>query len=506
MRLICLLLFLWSSITTLPAQMDTVRLPMREWTSVDGKTIRAELLGFEGDSVRLRLEGGQRTVVPESRLSPQDRAELVRVHFRDDYWFVPGEAAKTNFYSSRLTPKEESDRGIVGLISIGPNRFLFELKIHSDVLDLRTCDRIEISVNGGAPVIHSYQPAQVAAWSSPTTETTRVVIQIDPNDRGGLLPLLQAGLAEGGRLELAASRGGADRVPLPLDDSARAALADLLSVFLKAQPLVVEGVIKREPLEDQVFTVAAPKTEPPTGPESNASEPLSTLTEEEVAELDRMSTGRGSGRVGEITWTPPGESARSVRGLGWMRDRVVIREGDAPVKLVPFSEIGEEHRSKLLTQRLSDFSGNRPPSTPQGTLFFPEDWTEHQRKTSQGLVFGRDEASGKPFLLVRGHAINFKGGFITQLAIRGDAIQGFVAIPLKAVDNRSETSAESVWTYASIRVAPRQSAELAKLAGVKALDLRIVGGNDSLTFPLTDNHLLVSLEAIRCYLWAVQVP
>jgi len=47
---------------------------------------------------------------------------------------------------------------------------------------------------------------------------------------------------------------------------------------------------------------------------------------------------------------------------------------------------------------------------------------------------------------------------------------------------------------------------LAKLAGVQALDLRISAGKDSLTFPLTDTHLLVSLEALRCYRWAVQVP
>jgi len=506
MRLTALYLFLWSSTIPLAAQLDTVRLPMREWTSTDGKTIRADLLGFEGEGVRLRLEGGQRTVVPESRLSPQDRAELVRVRFRDDYPFVPGEAAKTNFYTSRLTAREESDKGIVGLISIGPNRFLFELKIHSDVLDLRTRDRIEISVNGAAPVIHAYEPGQVATWASPPTETTRVVIQIAPEDRSGLLPLLQAGLAEGGRLELAASRGGADRVALPLDDSARASLADLLAVFLKAQPLVVAGVIKREALEGQVFSTETGEAPSPAGSAPAAPDSMSSLTTEEAVELERMSTGRGSGRFGDIIWTPPGEQARSVQGLGWMRDRVVIREGDSPVKLVPFSEIGEEHRRKLLTERLSDFSGNRPPETPQGTLYFPEDWTDHQRKSSQGLVFGRDEATGKPILAARGLANKFNGGFITELAIRGEAVQGFVAMPVKAGDNRLETTAGMVWTYANIRVDPRQSAELAKMAGVKALDLRIVGGDDSLTFPLNDNHLLVSLEAIRCYQWATLVP
>lgn len=123
MRSIALLLCLWSSTVTLPAQLDTVLLPMREWTSIDGKTIRAEMLGFEGDGVRLRLDGGQRTLVPVARLSPQDRAELVRVRFRDDYRFEPGEAAKTNYYYSRLTPKDGGHKGVVALISVGPGRF-----------------------------------------------------------------------------------------------------------------------------------------------------------------------------------------------------------------------------------------------------------------------------------------------------------------------------------------------------------------------------------------------
>jgi hypothetical protein len=124
------------------------------------------------------------------------------------------------------------------------------------------------------------------------------------------------------------------------------------------------------------------------------------------------------------------------------------------VKLIPFSEIGEEHRRKLLAERLSDFSGNRPPATPQGILYFPEDWTDHQRKSSQGLVFGRDEASGKPILVAQGLANKFNGGFITELAIRGEAIQGFVAMPVNARDNRLETISGVVWTYANLRVAP----------------------------------------------------
>ncbi len=308
-------------------------------------------------------------------------------------------------------------------------------------------------MNGGAPVIHSYKPEQVAAWASPPTETTRFVIQIDPNDGGGLLPLLQAGLAEGGRLELAASRGGADRVPLPLDDSARAALADLLSVFLKAQPLVVEGVIKRELLDGQVFAKGANIAVPPA-----ASESMSSLTTEETVELERMSTGRGSGRFGDITWTPPGELARSVRGLGWMRDRVVLREGDGPVKLVPFSEIGEEHRKKLLTERLSDFSGNRPPATPQGILYFPEDWTDHQKKSGQGLVFGRDESSGEAFLLARGLANKFKGGaspILRSVAKRSRDLSPYpsrqATTGWKPLRNQSGPTRASGWILRSLR-------------------------------------------------------
>ncbi len=497
----------------LSAQLAPALLPMRDWTSDDGRTIRAEVLGLEGDSVQFRLDGGQRAAVPEARLSLPDRAELVRYRFREQTRISEGEAANTNYHYSLLTPQEQSHTGIVGLISVGPSRFLFELKIHSQTVDLRTYDRIHLATGDGSEAIHSYNSAQ--SWKSGTEETTRVVVQIPPPDPAKFVPVLVAGLAEDGGLELSASRAGAERVALPMSENERAALADLLSLYARAQPLVVEGVIRREPLDSQDFAAAVASTPPAPSPSDapgNAgaagamAEPPPELTPEEKADLTRMASGRGGGRFGEIVWTAPGAAPRTVNGLGWMRDRVVVREGDGAPVLVPFSEIEPGVRGKMLQRRLSESAGNHPPQGPLGTLYYPQGWSEHQRKTRQGLLFGVEKGSGRPILILQGHSSQFQGAGISELAIRGNLAPGYVAVPIRVTETRTEQRGDTPWSFATVALAPTQAAEMAKLAGGRALDIRITSGEDSSTFPLANEHLETSLEALRCYHWATLVP
>ncbi len=475
-------------------------LPMREWSSTDGRRLRAELLGFEEGGVRLRLEGGQRALVPEDRLSPSDRAELVRVRFREIYWAEPGEADNTNYYYSKLTPAGKSHEGIVGLISVGPNRFLFELKIHSKTIDLRRYERIDLLASDGQSISHRYPPQQAVAWGNAPDETTRVVIQTAAADRVGLLPVLQAGLRDGGTLALAAIRSG-ESTPLPMTDVERQALSDLLAVYLAAQPLLQEGVIKEAPLDGQDFakakTASGPTSPVSSVPPSGGDAP--ELSPEESAELARLGSGRGGGRLGEIGWTPEEGAAQPVRGLGWIRNLVAIRPADGEVRLVPFAEIAPDVRKKLLSQRLKDFSGTRPPSTPHGILHFPEGWNKHQQDNSQGLVFCLD-TKGAPHLVVQGVATKFKGKPISEIAIRGNSTRGFVAVPIPAGASRT---IDGNWSHATTRLGPALAQEMSKLAESRSLDIRLSSGSDSITFPLAGDHLVVSLEALCCYEWAL---
>ncbi len=482
------------------AQLDRAMLPMREWSSTDGRTIRAELLGFEEGGVRLRLEGGQRALVPEDRLSPSDRAELVRVRLRELYWTQPGEAANTNYYYSKLTLADKAHEGIVAMVRVGPNRFLFELKIHSKAVDLRRYQRIDLLASDGQTISHGYPPQQAVAWGDPPDETTRVVIQTAAADQAGLLPVLQAGLRNGGALAIAAIRTG-ESTPLPMTDVERQALSDVLAIYLAAQPLLREGAIQAAPLDGQDFAKAK-VTSGPTSPassvppsEGNAPE----LSPEESAELARLSSGRGGGRLGEIGWVPEEGATQPVRGLGWIRNLVVIRPADGEIRLVPFAEIAPDVRKKVLSQRLKDFSGTRPPSTPHGVLHFPEGWSKHQQENSQGLVFCLD-TNGAPHLVVQGVTTKFKGKPISEIAIRGNSARDFVAVPIPAGASRA---VDGNWSLATTRLGPALAQEMSKLAESHSLDIRLSSGSDSTTFALTGDHLVVTLEALQCYEWAL---
>lgn len=476
-------------------------LPMREWSSADGKTIRAELLGFEGSGVRLRLEGGQRALVPEDRLSPPDRAELVRVRFRELYWTEPGDASNTNYYYySKLTPAGKGHEGIVGLISVGPNRFLFELKIHSKTIDLRRYERIDLLASDGQSISYRYPPQQAVAWGKAPDETTRVVIQAAAADQTGILPVLQAGLRDGGALALAAF-GNGQSTPLLMTDAERRALSDLVAVYLAAQPLLREGIIQAAPLDGQDFAKAKTASGPP--PPTSSAPPSGgnavELSPEESAELARLSSGRGGGRLGEIGWMPEKGAAQPVRGLGWIRNLVAIRPADGEVRLVPFAEIAPDVRKKLLSQRLKDFSGARPPSTPHGVLHFLEGWSKHQQENSQGLVFCLD-TTGAPHLVVQGVTTKFKGKPISEIAIRGNSARDFIAVPIPAGASRT---IDGNWSLATTRLGPALAQEVSKLAESHSLDIRISSGSDATTFALTGDHLVVTLEALRCYEWAL---
>jgi hypothetical protein len=478
---------------------------MRDWMSSDGRKIRAELMGFEEGSIRLRVEGGQRAVVPVERLSAGDRAELIRFRFSEHYWSESGEAANTRYYYSRQTLSGKTHEGVVALISIGPKRFLFELKVHSATFDLKNYSRLRLQIPGSDHPF-GYTGEQVAAWRSGPLNVSRVVVQIPPEDPSGLLPFLKAGLGEGGSLSISAVSDTAGTVDLPISPEERSALADLLSVFLDAQPLVTEGTMKKEPLDGQTFLASVP--EPGTAPVMGASPLVGAgfdLLPEETEMLGRLRTTRGGGRLGEVRWTPEGGEPSALAALGWARNRVIVRIPDTELRLVPFSEIDGASRTRALEQRLREFSGPRPVDGPQGTLYFPPGWSDHKREHSQGLVFGRRKRSGEPFLLVQAVANRFGGRPITGIAIRGNAAPGFIPVEIDGAANRVRHAGGEPWSLASMPVETEIARKMAPLADSHALDIQILSGEEVMTFPLVGDHLLVSLEALRCYEWATLI-
>lgn len=262
---------------------------MRQWTSNEGKMIEAELLGFDASQAQLRMPNGQRVLVPDERFSPVDQAELVRARLRHECWSTTKAAARTDYFYSLKTPENRRNDLITGYVSFGPNQFTFGLMIPSRSVNLRTYDRITYDDGEGAKYDHDYKPEDVVRWGEASRETTRVTTVLNATYGMSLVPILRKGLVSS-RLLITASRAGLEPAVIKISPEEQKALLDILNMFVRAQVLVKSGVMRREPLADQVF-----QTDPSA---TGVAAPSPT----EDAALQRFRASRGGGRFGKITW------------------------------------------------------------------------------------------------------------------------------------------------------------------------------------------------------------
>lgn len=67
---------LFSLLSVLLVLMSSLHAEFRVWSSVDGKTVDAELVKVEGDNITFRLRSGVTTTFAESKLSEADRSYI----------------------------------------------------------------------------------------------------------------------------------------------------------------------------------------------------------------------------------------------------------------------------------------------------------------------------------------------------------------------------------------------------------------------------------------------
>ncbi len=474
--------------TELPAQTNPVR-DMRDWTSDDGKTIRAQLVGYDGNEAQLRLENGQRVSISDSRFAPGDQAELVRDLITESTWSKLPPPQSTRYYYSPKTSEHDTHEKIVAQMAFGPNYFSYGLKVHSKKVDLNDYSRLTFSDGAGGVFDLDYKPAEVATWGDSGRETTRVVagIQIDRNAK--LIPVLKKGL-ESKSLTIHASTKGNDARQVDISRDEIDALGDLFTLFHKALPLVQSGVIKKELLENQKFAAGTPAAG-------------ANMTAKDDPALERFKSSQGGGRFGEITWTPAGGQATAVRGLGWIDQFVVIRTAQDEVKKVPFLEIDKDNRKKILEARLDDFAGTKPPSDSNWISYYSKELEGNQTTYSQGFVFKRAANSGEPHLFLQTYATKFEGKAISSFVISADSQPKSFTVANDTT--KTVVGDDHSWSVASQNLAATSLNELAGLADCKNLKIVVYSGNDSAAVHLSGDQLVPSTEALAFYLWAKEI-
>lgn len=462
---------------------------MRDWTSDDGKTIRAELIDYNGNEAQLRLENGQRVSVPDSRFSRLDQAELVRAYIGKNTWSILPPPQTTRYYYSLITSENATHEKIVSQIAFGPGSFSYGIKIHSTTIDFVEYDSLIFADGKGGTYQLDFKGAEVAGWGDPGREVSRIVASIRSDQGLPLVPVLKQGLGSG-TLTVEARGRGKDPYRLEISREEMEALEDLFSIFLKALPLVQSGVIKKALLENQQF-------------DSGITDPGVSMTAKEDSELERFRSSRGGGRFGEITWTPAGGEVQAVRGLGWVGKSVVIRTAEEEVKQVPFSEIDPENQKRILEARLDDFAGEDPLSDEVWISYYSKALKGNQTTYSHGLVFKEGSKTGKPHLFVQTYATKFEGRGISSFLISGDSLPGGVRVPNERT--RTVKGNDNSWSLASQNIVGEPLNTLSGLVDSKAIKILVNSGDDFTTVILEGDDVIPSIEALACYLWAKEI-
>lgn len=468
------------------SQIDSI-VPKREWTSDDGNTIRASVVGFDDEGAVLRLDTGRRVTVPESRFSLPDQAILLRARLQAQTWSELSEPIDTRFYFSLHTKEGGQHEGLAPQVASGPKRFNFSVRIHSTECDFTEYDTIIVTDGEGHEYANEYDPKTIASWERGSRTVSRAGIGISDRQGGKLIPILSAGLRNG-RLEFFAAKEGKERFPIPISESERKAMADMLQLYLLGAPLVSAGVIGVERLDKH-----------PIG-ESSVAQPAEDS-------LSRFRTMQGGGRFGDILWTPEAGEPVVVAGLGWVRDEVVIRKPGGEVAAVPLGEIAADSRQPIFTARIDEFAGKKEFERDGNWIRYNEQSLEgNARLYQQAILLDRHEETGEPRLVLRAYTVNLEGRPLTSVGFRSENQRGETEIPLPVGATILKTDGDKKWSILNYPLPRNHADSVIEVADTDVLNLRLVSGDDDLTIPLQGDSLSPSLEAIDLYRWSLLLP
>ncbi len=480
------------------AQFDSL-LPLRDWTSSDGKKIKAELLGFQENQAQLRMENGQRVLVPEERFALPDQAELVRARLLNHYRVNLAEGINTQFISSMEIPESRANEGVVSHISMGPNRFTMGIMVFGLDFDMGDYNQVDFADGTGGTFSFPYKDNEVTRVGNPPNVKTRVVVSVLKVHNMELVPLLDTGL-ENGKLKISVSRSGKNTIDLKLSEEERAGLRDVLHGFKKAQKLVKAGVLAEARLDTQTFGAAGQSPEA-----SMATAPNALLLEEEEAALERFRSNQGQGRFGDMTWTPQdaGGKPELVRGLGWIGSGAVIRTASGEVKKVPFEELDSGGQRALFDERLKELAGKEPTKKAKWSYYYPEGWDDRRVDYSNCLFFATTSDNKKPWLFLHAYSGGLRGEPLTHATITGGVLEKAYKIEVSPAASRIVNSPNAIFTITNQLLSQSDAQQVVEqMKGSPSLQLGIGAKATGFGVPLKEEEQHASREAVDLYHWA----
>lgn len=462
---------------------ESILIPERDWTSSDGKTIRAALIGFEEGQGRFRTPEGRRFLIPDDRFSLRDQVPVFVARLETQLELSHSKDINTDFYYSKHIPRNRRNDKIYTYLGFGPDRFNLGIFLNHPSLDFFQFE--EVAVLGPKDkelAIYPLRDSDMGAFTVNGERRTRVRLSIHAGRNEEIAEAVEEALAAN-QLRFVARGKGVEEI-FPVDESEANGLRETLALFRQAAHLINEGFLKRERIAEQSFS-------------STESAPASPATGKDPLEPFRNSLSQK--KYGTLDW-----NGQTVDGVGYLETQVVIRTKEGNLRKVPFTEISPEGRKRLVDARIEDAFGDSQYRYDSGTtVYYHPGWDENRLLYSQAILLVL-HSDGNTYLRANAWTSRLEGKPVERILVRGDQQETPFPIACNPNESRERKRQSGTYTTVSAYLDSRERESAFDLLASTSIEFRIQSGGQNVSVSLKEDELHITREAIALFQWIGQ--
>jgi hypothetical protein len=466
---------------------DATLVPERDWTSTDGKVMRASLVAFEKGQGQFRTPEGRRFVIPDDRLSMRDQAEVFVARVQSQLEVSHSADINTDFYYSKHIPSNRRFEKHHSYVAFGPNRFNLSISLIELGVDLSGYREIAVAGTEGEPeVVFPLEEGNIRRFTRNGSEQVYLRLTFFAGTNEEKLPAVEKALTANA-LTFVVRGGAAAERRFTFDESESNALREVLAIYRQGSQLIAGGFLKRARLSEQTPGAAAATTAPAVTTGGDPLEPF------------RKSLSQK--KYGSLKW-----NEETVDGLGFLGADVVVRKSNGEVARAPFTELAPPDRKQLFEKRIKETFGDAKQVTSAGiTVFHHPDWDSQRMNYSRSILLTLNP-KGEYDLRLFAWAV-LHGKLVKEIFVRGDTQQAPFLVACRPDDSNLRDRTDGTKnTLCGTYLNEKDSETAISLLGSKSIQFRIRSEeNQDYSVNLQEDELEATLEAIALFQWSRQL-
>jgi hypothetical protein len=471
-------------------------IPMRDWTSDDGKVLRASLVGFEKGQGQFRTPEGRRFVIGDERLSMRDRVAILTARMNSQLELSYSADINTDFYYSKHIPASRRWEKAYSFLGFGPGRFNLGIALIEPSLDASPYKEVVVRGSGGAPdAVYVLRESDIRRYTRDGKEHAYARLSLPCAEDEAVLKTIEDGLTADS-LTFVARGGGAAEHVYELDEPERNGLRETVAIYRQATKLIAEGFLKRARLADQTAEATGQNAVAATANVANAARPVAGDP------LEPFRKGLAQSKYGTLQW-----GADAVDGVGFLGAEVVVRRRDGELARAPFAEFSEAGRQHLFEKRLEEAFGKARHEYSAGvTVFLHPDWDSQRMSYSRSILLTRN-SDGNYALRLFAWVANTNLTPVKEVFLRGDQQERPFVVGCRAGESYTrERTDGALNTLVGTYLNDEDSGKVRALQGSRSIQLRVRSDqNQDVSVTMQEDELNVTLEAIALFQWARQL-